>query len=141
MATTHPTRLDIAILAAAFLMIGLTLKLGPISQYQHEVAYYAGAARAERDTLSHLPLSSRSAGETIARQTNRDCDHRGEWNPTGEHKHNRYWATSASKAQVQSHGYKRWLACYDDQLSFLAVGADRNTLNSLLAARGLSPMK
>ena len=138
MAATHLTRLDIAVLAAGVLMIGLIIKSGLISQHQHEVAYYAGVARAERDTLSHLPLSSRAAGETIARQTNRNCEHRGEWKPTGEHEHNRLWATSASKAQVQDKGYKRWLACYDDQLSMLSVGADRNTLNSLLAARGLA---
>ena len=76
MAATHLTRLDIAVLTAGVLMIGLIIKSGLISQHQHEVAYYAGVARAERDTLSHLPLSSRAAGETIARQTNRNCEHR-----------------------------------------------------------------
>ena len=138
MSTTSPTRLDLVIAAAAFLMIGLIIKAGPVSTYQHEKSYYAGAARAEKDTLSSIPFSARAAGETIALQASRNCEHRGEWAPTGEHKNNRLWATAASMAQVQGKGYKKWLSCYDDQLSFLAAGADRSTLNSLLAARGLT---
>ena len=140
MSATSPTRLDLVIAAAVFLMIGLIIKAGPVSSYQHEKSYYAGAARAEKDTLSSIPFSARAAGETIARQTNMNCPHLGRlWAvPTGEHKNAAFWATTASKAQVERNGYKKWMSCYDDQIFMLSAGADRNTLNRLRQARGMA---